>query len=150
MTWFDDANTTNSTPAIRAASNTLYVPMTFELRTSGHRDSTVAAAARCTIAWGAVSATIERTVSKLLMSPTAPAWLEGFRLCATRSYLSLNRSISTRPISPLAPVMRTRFTRWVALRYLVGLLVRDCPGHASLAPSSDRVTRETRRSLVCT
>src|SRR5829696_6264466 len=114
MAWLEEANTTRGTPAWRAASKTLYVPIRFDSSTACHGESTALVAARWTMASmpahaatrasrSPISATISTLGPASRARPTGSKRLPGAR----------QAFITNPPIRPLAPVTSTRGRDWL-------------------------------------
>src|SRR5829696_9493021 len=109
MAWLEEAKTTRGTPARRAASKTLYVPIRFDSSTASQPESTALVAARWTMASipaqaatrasrSPISTTMSALGPALRARPTGSNWLPGAR----------QAFITNPPIRPLAPVTSTR------------------------------------------
>src|SRR5829696_1015250 len=143
MAWLEEAKTTRGTPAWRAASKTLYVPIRFDSSTASQAESTALVAARWTMASmpphaatrasrSPISATMSALGPALRARPTGSKRLPGAR----------QAFITNPPIRPLAPVTSTRGRGWlpVSLGPLRGasstleLIVRPFPDEDVYAP----------------
>src|SRR5829696_5983683 len=109
MAWLEEAKTTRGTPAWRAASKTLYVPIRFDSSTASQAESTALVAARWTIASMPVQAATRASRSPIsaTMSALGPA-LRARPTGSKRLPGARQAFITNPPIRPLAPATSTR------------------------------------------